>query len=80
MVIFNGESAAQGEVVVDSGAADNVMPNEFLEEIELHPKEVGVNFVAADGVTVGNYGRRDVQFIPLEFWEARTGSPFQGRA
>ena len=80
VVVFDGEAAVQAEVVVDSGAADNVMPKGLFEDIVLREKEVGVNFVAADGVPIGNYGRRDVQFIPLEFWEARTGSPFQGRA
>ena len=36
--------------------------------------------VAADGAEIGNYGRKDVQFIPVVFWEEVMGSPFAGRA
>ena len=79
VVFFNGESAVQGEVVVDSGAADNVMPNKVLNDIEIREPEA-CKFVAADGQPMGNYGRKDVQFVPLEFWEAEFGSSFQGRA
>ena len=80
MVFINGDKAAQGEVVVDSGTADNVMPNGILDNITIREPEAGSKFVAAAGVEVGNYGRKDVQFIPLQFWEETVGSPFQGRA
>ena len=79
-VVFpDGESAVQGEVVVDSGAADNVMPNQVLNNIEILEPEP-CRFVAADGNPMGNYGRKNVQFIPLAFWESEFGTPFQGRA
>ena len=80
VIFFDGESAAQGEVIVDSGAADNVMPKGMLTGIVMREKERGTKFVAADGGELGNYGRKDVQFCPLEFWEAEFGTPFQGQA
>ena len=79
VVFFDGESAVQGEVVVDSGAADNVMPNRVLNNVEMREPE-RCKFVAASGQPMGNYGRKDVQFVPLAFWEGEFGSPFQGRA
>ena len=79
VVFLDGETAVQGEVVVDSGAADNVMPNRVMNNIEVTAPET-CTFVGANGKPMGNYGRKNVQFIPLEFWEAEFGSPFQGRA
>jgi hypothetical protein len=80
VVFLDGDRAVQGEVIVDSGAADNVMPNGMLGGVITREREHGVNFVAADGGRLGNYGRKDIQFIPLEFWEGEFGSPFQGQA
>ena len=79
VVFFNGETAIKGEVIVDSGAADHVMPKGMLTGITTLEKEKGTKFVAADGGELGNYGRKEVQFVPLEFWEAEFGSPFQGQ-
>jgi hypothetical protein len=80
VVFLDGDRAVQGEVIVDSWAADNVMPNGMLGGVITREREHGVNFVAADGGRLGNYGRKDIQFIPLEFWEGEFGSPFQGQA
>ena len=80
VVFFDGENAVKGEVIVDSGAADNVMPKGMLTGVVMRERERGTKFVAADGGELGNYGRKDVQFCPLEFWEAEFGAPFQGRA
>ena len=80
VVFFDGDKAIKGEVIVDSGAADNVMPKGMLTGIDMREKEKGTKFVAADGGELGNYGRKDVQFCPLEFWEAEFGTPFQGQA
>ena len=79
VVFFDGESAVQGEVVVDSGAADNLMPNRVLNNVEMREPE-NCKFVAASGQPMGNYGRKDVQFVTLALWEGEFGSPFQGRA
>jgi hypothetical protein len=80
VVFFDGERAVRGEVIIDSGAADNVMPKDMLTGITMREKEPGTRFVAADGGELGNYGRKDVQFCPLEFWEDEFGAPFQGPA
>jgi hypothetical protein len=80
VVFFDGEKAVRGEVIIDSGAADNVMPKDMLTGITTKEKEPGTRFVAADGGELGNYGRKDVQFCPLEFWEGEFGAPFQGLA
>ena len=77
---MNGDEAERGRIAVDSGAADNVMPSEELLELDMMPKEPGVNFTAANGKPMANHGRKDVQFVPFEFWEAEYGFPFQGRA
>jgi hypothetical protein len=79
VVFFDGQNAVRGEVIIDSGAADNVMPKNILTGVTMRAKE-GCRFVAADGGEMGNYGRKDVQFCPLEFWEAEFGTPFQGQA
>ena len=80
VIFLNGGEAIRGEVIVDSGAADNVMPRGMLESVITREKEAGVKFVAADGNELGNYGRKEVQFVPLEFWQDEFGTPFQGRA
>ena len=79
VVFLDGKTAVQGEVVVDSGAADNVMPSEVLNNIEITAPEACA-FAGANGTPMGNYGRKNVQFIPLAFWESEFGTPFQGRA
>ncbi len=80
VVFFNGDEAERGEVIIDSGAADHVMPRGMLEHVITREKEAGIKFVAADGAEIGNYGRKDVQFVPADFWEDEFGSPFTGRA
>ena len=80
VVFLDGGTAVQGEVVVDSGAADNVIPNQVLNNIEVLEPETRAILVAADGNPMGNYGRRSIQFVPLAFWESEFGTPFQGRA
>ena len=80
VVFMNGDKAERGKIVVDSGAADNVMPMAALSEVELQPKEEGANFSSANGKKMENSGRKDVKFIPFNHWEAEFGFPFQGRA
>ena len=80
VVFLDGDNAVKGEVIIDSGAADNVMPNGLMEGTVTREKEKGVNFVTADGNHLGNYGRKNIRFVPLEFWEKEFGSPFQGQA
>ena len=80
VIFMNGEKAERGRIVIDSGAADNVMPSDELSEVPLQPREQGINFTSANGKPMANHGRNDVQFIPYDFWEAEYGYPFQGQA
>ena len=48
VAFLDGKTAVQGEVVVDSGAADNVMPNRVLNNVEILEPEPRAIFVAAD--------------------------------
>ena len=75
-----GGKKEKGTIVVDSGAADNVMPSEKLQGLEMMPREPGVNFASANGKPMANHGRKEVQFIPFYFWEAEYGYPFQRQA
>ena len=53
----------EGKIVIDSGAADSVMPKEVLKDtFPLMPKKEGLRFVAANGTVINNYGRRNVAF------------------
>ena len=80
VVFMNGEKAERGKIIIDSGAADNVMPAHGLSEVPMREKEKGVNFSSANGKPMANHGRKEVEFVPLEFWEAEYGFPFQGQA
>jgi hypothetical protein len=64
LVMVNGQRR-KCQMVVDSGAAENVMPREMLTELDLKPKLEGVKFVAANGEELGNYGRRSINFVPF---------------
>ena len=56
-VMFNvGGGQRKGQIVVDSGAAECVMPRDVLTELVAKPKVEGVKFVAANGEEIGNYG------------------------
>ena len=80
VIFMNGEKAERGRIIIDSGAADNVMPAKALSEVPMQPKEVGAKFSAANLKAMENHGRKDVQLIPFDFWEAEYGYPFQGQA
>ena len=80
VIFIDADNLVRGEVVIDSGAADNVMPHDALRGIQMRAEDEGVNFVGADGNEIGNYGRKDVRFIPTEFYEKEFGFPFVGRA
>ena len=67
VVFFDGENAVRGEIIIDSGAADHVMSVGMLTGVATREKEKGSRFVAVDGGELGNHGRKDVQFCPLEF-------------
>ena len=58
-----GKKFVKGKIVVDSGAAECVMPYGMLQDLEVLPKKKGVRFTAANGKEMGNYGRKLVEFI-----------------
>ena len=80
VIFMNGSKAERGRIVIDSGAADNVMPCDGLSEVPIQPREPGVNFTSANGKPMANHEWKDVQFIPYDFWEAEFGYPFVGQA
>ena len=65
-VLENG-AEAERDIVIDPGAADNVMPKDILQGLPLLEKEAGVRFAGANGSELVNYGRRMVSFVPVEW-------------
>ena len=63
--IVDGQKVS-GEIIVDSGAAECVMPRRMLPSLETMAAKPGVRFAAANGAELGNYGRKMVEFIPRE--------------
>ena len=64
-VIFtNGGKRVKGEIIVDSGAAECVMPRDLLPNVEMMQPKEGVRFAAATGGAMGNFGRKMLEFIP----------------
>ena len=53
-----------GQIVVDSGAAEHVMPKDVLMGERMIEKKSGVKFVAANGKEMEYYGRKQINFIP----------------
>ena len=53
-----------GEIIIDSGAAECVMPKEMLPNLETLSPKAGVRFAAANGGEMGNYGRKLITFVP----------------
>ena len=57
VVFIVGDKKLVGEIIIDSGAAECVMPREMLPSLETLPAKAGVRFAAANGGELGNYGR-----------------------
>ena len=70
VMVINGEVVTPAKIIVDSGAAENVMPNQMFRNVEMKEKKKGVRFMAANGKEMSNYGQKDLTFIPKEFWKA----------
>ena len=64
--IVDGQKVS-GEIIVDSGAAECVMPRGMLPSLETMAAKAGVRFAAANGAELGNYGRKMVNFLPKGF-------------
>ena len=61
-----GERLVKGILTIDSGAEENVMPKDWFTEVELDEKKEGLKFMGADGTDLGNYGRKLMEFVPVE--------------
>ena len=64
---YTAEGDIEGSIVVDSGAAEHVMPKDILMGETLQKRNEYVNFVAANGKLMGNYGRKTLKFTPAGF-------------
>ena len=62
VMMYDGSQRRAGKIVVDSGAAENVMPKNWLENEEMLSKTPGIRL---DGNPLGNYGRNIVKFEPM---------------
>ena len=62
-----GDKHIVGEIIVDSGAAECVMPRDFLPSVETFSAKAGVRFAASNGGEMGNYGRKLITFVPRDF-------------
>ena len=71
VVLKVGGGQRKGQIVVDSGAAECVMPRDVLNELATRPATPGVRFVATNGEELGNYGPKVVEFSAVPFaWQA----------
>ena len=61
-----GSQKIRGEIVVDSGAAECVMPKGMLSALPSLSPKAGIRFAAANGDEMGKSGRRIVYFVPVE--------------
>ena len=48
------------------------MPKEWFTEVELVEKKEGLKFMGADGTDLGYFGRRLMEFIPLDEFKGFT--------
>ncbi len=64
---IDGERRIPGEIIIDSGAAECVMPRPMLPNLETLAAKPGVRFAAANGAEIGNYGRNIINFLPKDF-------------
>ena len=62
-----GDAWEKGQIIIDSGAAENMMPRQWYQQAKALERMNGVGFIAANGVEIGNYGRKFIEFYPLEF-------------
>ena len=61
---MNGDVEERGEIIIDSGAAGNVMPKDWLMGVEAQEDRDQARFVGANGKPLGNYGVKKVMFKP----------------
>ena len=45
------------------------MPKDWFVESDWMPRKEGLRFMGADGSDLGNFGRRLIEFIPVEAFQ-----------
>ena len=63
------KTLGKGRITIDSGAAESVMPENYLTEIPIVPSEGsrrGVRYVTANGSKMPNVGERKVHFKTID--------------
>ena len=56
--VWDGEKYVSEDIVIDSGAADNVMPKEVFGRLEMLEKQAGCGFKGRTGQSWGTMGGR----------------------
>ena len=59
------KTIGKGKITIDSGAAESVLPEDMLREVQMHQSKgskAGVQFVAANGGKMPNLGEKRVHF------------------
>ena len=79
VLVHDGKVKKRCKVVIDSGAAANVMPHKWFQGIETLEKKKGVRFAAADCEEIGNYGRKGVKFETVNCENPAPTAPFRRR-
>ena len=60
-----GGKQVPSTIVVDSGAAECVMPRGWFPGVEAWPAKEGLRFAGANGADLGNYGQKLIEFTPF---------------
>jgi hypothetical protein len=59
----------RGELVMNSGAAGNVLPRDILEGINMMERKEGISFIAANGKELKYHGQKQVRLAPIDVEE-----------
>ena len=63
--VLSGTREVTSSIVVDSGAAECVMPKDWYPDSQQMEEKKGVKFAGANGQDLGNFGRTLLEFIPF---------------
>ena len=63
--VMSGNREVVSSIVVDSGAAECVMPKDWYPESQEMEAKKGVRFAGANGNDLGNFGRKLLEFTPF---------------
>jgi hypothetical protein len=63
--VLSGKREVTSSIVVDSGAAECVMPKDWYPDSQQMEEKKGVRFAGAKGQDLGNFGRTLLEFVPF---------------